>query len=122
MSIAANYEAPTSFSFTPPSYRAGSSLILTCEVEGVGYEDAGVFYEWKSSCEGNCFARGETVQTVFSQYLHSYDQGVHICVVHDQRGCSGNASITVNVVGTGYLCSSLCWCFQGSFCTYLRFV
>ena len=101
MSIDANYDASISFSFTPPFYHAGSSLILTCEMKGAGYEDAGVLYEWTSSCEGNCFVRGGTLQTVSSKFLHSYDQGTHTCVVQDQRGCSGNATINVNVVGSG---------------------
>ena len=108
MMIVANYSPPLSFSFKSPSYRAGSSLILSCVVEGVGDDDTGLFYEWTSICMGNCFSRGGILRTVSSRYLHSYDQGVHTCVVHDRGGCSGNASITVNVVGMFYTCVCVC--------------
>ena len=101
MEIVANYSSLHS-SLTPPSYRAGSSLKLSCEVDGDGNDDAGLIYEWTSTCEGSCFAREGTLKTVSSKYLHSYDKGVHTCVVHNPSGCSGNASITVNVVGTAF--------------------
>ena len=99
MKIVANYTPPVSFSFKPPSYRAGSSLTLSCEVEGTESDDSGLLYEWRSSCGGNCFVRSGSIKAVSTQYLHSYDKGVHTCVVHDRGGCTGNASITVNVVG-----------------------
>ncbi len=56
-------------------------------------------YEWSSNCVGNCFVRGETDATVSTDYLHSYDSGVHTCTVYDLLGCVGSANITVNVVG-----------------------
>ena len=97
--IVASYSPPLSFSFKAPSYRAGSSLTLSCVVEGVVDDDTGLLYEWTSTCKGNCFSRGGTLKTVSSSYLHSYDQGVHTCVVHGQGRCSGNASINVDIVG-----------------------
>ena len=96
--IVPSYTPPFSFSLGPPFYRAASSLSLSCEVEGVE-DDAGLIYQWSSTCSGSCFVRGEITQTVSTPYLHSYDSGIHTCVVHDRTGCSGNASITIDVVG-----------------------
>ena len=90
------YDPPASFTFEPPSYRAASALTLSCEVEGV---TSGLLYEWISVCAGNCFTRGKFSGRVSTPYLHSYDTGVHTCMVYDAQGYSGSASITVNVVG-----------------------
>ena len=96
--VTANYSRPSSFSLDPPSYRAASDLTLSCEVDE--HDDGGLFfYEWRSTCSGNCFVRGGSTKTISITYLHSYDSGVHTCVVYDTLGCTGNASITVNVVG-----------------------
>ena len=110
--VVANYSPPLSFSFKPPAYRAGSSLTLSCMVEGVVDDDTGLLYEWTSTCEGNYFSRGGILKTVSSRYLHSCDQGVDTCVVHDRGGYSGNASITVDVAGMFYIlvCVSVCMC------------
>ena len=97
MSISVNYTPPLTFDRQPPYYRAGSAISLSCEVEGVSAD--GLFYEWRSTCVGNCFAARQTASTVKTQYLHSYDSGVHTCIVYDGLGCSGNVSTTVNVVG-----------------------
>ena len=97
MSITVNYTPPSTFDRPAPFYRAASPLSLTCQVEGVSGE--GVFYEWRSTCVGNCFAASQTTNSVKSQYLHSYDSGVHMCIVYDGLGCSGNASVDINVVG-----------------------
>ena len=67
MKVVAIYNSPSSFSYKPPSYRAGNSLILSCEVDKAEDRDDGLFYEWTSSCEGNCFSRGGTLQTVSSR-------------------------------------------------------
>ena len=92
--VVAEYDPPSSFTGEPPSYRAGSALTLSCEVEG------GQIYVWSSTCSGNrCFTNGEDTATVSTPYLHSYDTGVHTCTVYDGQGCPGNASITVNVTG-----------------------
>ena len=98
VSVVAEYDPPSSFTFEPPSYRAASALNLTCQVEG---NHSGLFYEWTSTCLGNCFtqlgfAGGRSVST---PYLRSYDTGVHTCMVYDSVGCTGKANITVNVVG-----------------------
>ena len=98
MKITANYTQPSSFVFKPPSYRAGSALTLSCEVEGA--EDiSSLLFEWRSTCKGDCFVRRGISGVVSTQYLLSNDQGEHTCVVHDFEGCSGNATITVKVVG-----------------------
>ena len=96
--VVAEYDPPSSFTSEPPSYRAASALTLSCQVEGVD-DLAGLFYEWTSTCSGNCFTRGGVSESVSTPYLHSYDTGVHTCMVYDVLGCTGNASITVNVVG-----------------------
>ena len=101
MKVVASYDPPSSFSFAPPSYRAASALTLSCLVEGLDSSSQIVTYRWSSSCSGNCFTqRADTVTaTVSTPYLHSYDSGVHTCTVYDLLGRTGNASITVNVVG-----------------------
>ena len=90
----ADYDPPSSFSQSPPFYRAGSALTLSCEVK----EEVGPLYEWTSTCSGNCFVRGRTTKEVSTRYLHSYDSGVHTCTVHT-RSWTGNVTIIVNVVG-----------------------
>ena len=86
-------------SFEPPFYRAGSPLTLICNVEGAEEDSSGLLYEWRSTCKGNCFVRSGHTKSVSTRYLHSYDSGVHTCVVYDRGGCTGNASTTVNVTG-----------------------
>ena len=98
VTVTAEYDPPSSFTFEPPFYRAASALTLSCEVEGAE-DTSGLFYEWTSTCSGNCFTRGGTAGRVSTPYLHSYDTGVHTCMVYDTLGCTGNANITVNVVG-----------------------
>ena len=93
VNIMAEYDH--TFSQSPPLYWAASALTLSCEVEEV--DEVGIIYEWTSTCSGNCFVRGGTTQTVSTRYLHSYDSGVHTCTVYDGKGCTGNATITINV-------------------------
>lgn len=91
------YSPPSSFQRAPPFYQAGSTLSLTCVVDGVS---EGVFYEWNSDCKaGSCFALGQSTQSVTKQYLESKDSGNYTCVVFDSLGCTGNASIELQVVG-----------------------
>ncbi len=99
--IMAQYSPPLSFTLAPPSYRAASALTLTCEVEGVE-DTVGLFYEWSSTCVGTCFTRGGVSKNVSTPYLHSYDTGVHTCMVYDVLGCTGSANITISVVGKIY--------------------
>ena len=99
--INASYNPPSSFSFAPPSYRAASALTLSCLVQGLDSSSEIVTYRWSSTCSGNCFTqRADTVTaTVSTPYLHSYDTGIHTCTAYDLLGRTGNASITVDVVG-----------------------
>lgn len=97
MDITVNYSPPSTFDRPAPYYRAASPLSLTCEVEGVSGE--GMFYEWRSTCFGNCFATRQTTKNVKTPFLHSYDSGVHTCIVYDGLGNSGNASVDVIVIG-----------------------
>ena len=91
--IVVSYDPPSTFTLSPPSYRAASPLSLTCEVQGV--EDA--FYQWTyphyATSFQNTAGAGDTIST---PYLHSLDTGVYTCMVF---GVPSNASITVNVVG-----------------------
>ena len=96
--IFASYDPPSTFTLSPPSYRAASPLSLTCEVEGLD-DYTGVLYEWSSTCTGNCFSREGTTRTVSTEYLYSYDTGNHTCTVYDTLGCTWNASFFVEVVG-----------------------
>ena len=97
--IVASYDPPSTFTLSPPSYRAASPLSLTCEVQGLD-DHTGLLYDWSSSvCAGNCFSKLGTSKTVSTDYLHSYDTGVHTCMVYDTLGCKANASISIKVVG-----------------------
>ena len=61
VTIDVSYSKPSDFSMDPPNYRAGSSITLTCRVEGV---TDGLTYSWSSTCAHNCFVRGMTTQNV----------------------------------------------------------
>jgi len=43
--------------------------------------------------------KGRTTQNVTRNGLYSVDSGTHMCNVTDALGCSGNASIDMNVMG-----------------------
>ena len=86
----------------PPSYRAASALNLSCQVENVD-PSVPLDYVWSSTCpSGRCFVLltlGPPNPYISTQYLRSYDSGIHTCTVFDGHGCLGEANITVNVVG-----------------------
>ena len=96
VTIDVSYSKPSDFSMDPPNYRAGSSITLTCRVEGV---TDGLTYIWSSTCTHNCFVRGMTTQNVTRHGLHSVDSGTHTCNVTDALGCKGNATIVMDVMG-----------------------
>ena len=101
--IVASYDPPSTFTLSPPSYRAASPLSLTCEVQGLD-DYTGLLYDWSGSvCTGNCFSKLGTSKTVSTDYLHSYDTGVHTCMVYDTLGCEANASISIKVAGKARL-------------------
>ena len=47
----------------------------------------------------NCFVKGGTTRSVTRHGLHSVDSGTHTCNVTDALGCTGNATIDMNVMG-----------------------
>ena len=98
--IVASCDIPSTYNLSPPSYRAASPLSITCEVQGLD-DYSGLFYQWQSNCSGGCFVQpGVGIENMVSTpYLHSYDTGVHTCVVHSGSGILGSANISVNVVG-----------------------
>ena len=100
VTIDVSYSKPADFSMDPPNYCAGSSITLTCRVEGV---TDGLTYSWSSTCTHNCFVRGKTTQNVTRHGLHSVDSGTHMCNVTDALGRRGTATIVMNVTGkAGY--------------------
>ena len=98
VTIDVSYSKPSDFSLDPPNYRAGSSVTLTCRVEGTRQ---GLTYLWSSNCTHNCFVKGRTTQNVTRNGLYSVDSGTHMCNVTDALGHSGNASIVMTIIGKG---------------------
>ena len=106
MKVVASYDPPHGFTLDPPSYRAASPLTLTCEVEGVS-DYSGYFFQWSSTCSGQCFVQGKLTRSISTSYLHSYDAGVHTCGAYGALGYVGSANISVNVVGKNLMHSQL---------------
>ena len=96
VTINVSYSKLSDFSMDPPNYRAGSSITLTCRVEGV---TDGLTYSWSSTCTHSCFVRGMTTQNVTRHGLRSVDSGTHMCNVTDAVGRKGSATIAMNVTG-----------------------
>ena len=97
VTIDVSYSKLSDFSVDPPNYRAGTSITLTCKVEGV---TDGLNYTWSSTCAHNCFVRGRTTQSVTRHGLRSVDSGTHTCNAEDVWGHSGTATVVMNVTGT----------------------
>jgi hypothetical protein len=89
-------------------YAVGSSLDLTCRVQG-GYPP--LSYSWNSTCSGLCFVLGETVNSVRKEVLHSIDAGNHTCSVVDYTGRTGNTTIQIALSGIdhGFSQCDACW-------------
>ena len=104
VSIEITYTSPDEYpEYSPPNYRAASSVSLRCVVSGTyGY----VSYRWMSTCSG-CFASNSYSNTISESFLRSRDAGVHTCTVTDGLGNTGSASITMRIVGKSLLCLSL---------------
>ena len=96
VTIGVRYSKPSDFSLDPPNYRAGSSVTLTCRVEGM---QEGLMYIWSSTCTHSCFVKGRTTQSVTRHGLRSVDSSTHTCAVIDTLGSTGNATIDMNVIG-----------------------
>ena len=119
VTIDVSYSKPSDFSLDPPNYRAGSSITLTCRVEGVV---DGLTYSWSSTCTHNCFVRGKTTRSVTRHGLHSVDSGTHTCNVTDALGCTGNATIDMNVMGKNHMHLMTVIGHEYKFCMYLQVV
>ena len=95
-SISTSYIPPDQYpDYSPPDYRAASSVQLTCVVSG---SIGSVTYHWSSTCR-DCFASNSSFHSVSEYLLRSRDAGIHTCTVTDSFGNRGNASIEMNVVG-----------------------
>ena len=93
--IVVSYDPPSTFTLSPPSYRAASPLSLTCEVQGM-QDYSAVFYQWTYPHYVTSLQNTGSGDTISTPYLHSRDTGVYTCMVF---GIASSASITVNVVG-----------------------
>ena len=96
VAIDVDYTPPSDFNGGHNDYRAASSVILTCHVEGGGWA-----FQWSSTCSGpssNCFVPGERTETITRTVLRSTDSGTHTCTA--TRGeMTGSDTIEMNVVG-----------------------
>ena len=84
----------------PSNYRPGSSLRLTCQVEGVtGY----LRYRWTTTCTSSrCFVNNWNTDRSVSENILSYvDAGNHTCTVTDGQGNTGISTVNVSVKGWG---------------------
>ena len=81
VSITISYTPPDQYpDYSPPNYRAASSVTLTCVVSGaVG---SSISYRWSSTCR-SCFTSGSSSRSITTTFLRSRDAGVHTCTVTD---------------------------------------
>ena len=91
VSIAVNYTPPGDTVLGSNEYRAASSIVLTCLVEGV---EGPVTYSWDST-----LAAGENPDQRTRSALRSDDTGTHSCNVTEDNVNFDTASIVINVVG-----------------------
>ena len=98
MIIEITYSPPDQYpDYSPPNYRAASSVTLRCVVIGINNT---VSYRWSSTCHSGCFAYNTRAQTISQNMLTLRDAGVHTCTVTDGAGNTGTNSTTMNIVGT----------------------
>ena len=80
-----------------PSYAPGLSIQLMCSVDGPF--DA-VVTTRSSTCSGDCFVlQQSTQQLIMKEILHSVDSGNHTCIIVDDVGNVGSATIEIRVTG-----------------------
>ena len=97
VSISISYTPPDQYpDYSPPNYRAASSVTLTCVVSDAA---GSVSYHWSSTCR-SCFASNSSSSSISESLLRSRDAGVHTCTVIDGIGNRKNVSILMNIVGT----------------------
>ena len=79
------------------TYIPGSTVMFNCIVQGA-FEP--VVYQWNSTCKSDCFVLSQLSSSVVEKdIVHSIDSGNHTCMVQDDVGNSGSASIVMQVVG-----------------------
>lgn len=87
----------TSYPDRGTEYIPGSSVQLHCLADS---RFAPVVTTWNSTCNGNCFVLQQTFQEVImTDVLHSTDSGNHSCMVVDDVGNTGHATIEMHIVG-----------------------
>ena len=91
VSIDVDYTPPADSVLGPNEYRAASSVVLTCIVEG---QEGPVNYTWDST-----LAVGESPNQRTRNALGSDDTGTHTCNVTEDAINFESASIEINVVG-----------------------
>ena len=97
VSISISYTPPDQYpDYSPPNYRAASSVTLRCVVSGAA---GNVSYRWSSTCR-SCFASSSSSSSISEGMLRSRDAGVHTCTITDGIGNRKNVSIQMNIVGT----------------------
>ena len=96
VSISISYTPPDQYpDYSPPNYRAASSVILTCAVSGI---TGSINYQWSSTCN-SCFASNSSLRSVSESMLRSRDGGNHTCTVTDSNGNEISTSIEMNIIG-----------------------
>ena len=102
VTIEITYSSPGTYPvYSPPNYRAASSVTLKCVASGYS---GSISYHWTSTCS-NCFASNSYSQTISDGILQYYDAGVHTCSVTDGLGNTGSNSTTMRIVGRfAFLC------------------
>ena len=99
VSISISYTPPDQYpDYSPPNYRAASSVQLNCVVSG---STGTVTYHWSSTCR-DCFASNSRTSSISEDILTSRDAGIHTCTATDSLGNRASASIQMNIVGVLY--------------------
>ena len=98
MTIEISYTSPDTYPvYSPPNYRAGSFLSVTCMASG---HTGSISYRWsRGSCSHSyCFSPWG-INSWSSVLTYNY-AGVYVCKVTDELGNNGSSnSITINIIG-----------------------
>ena len=92
--IEVRYEAPPDFGLSPPYYRPGSYLILSCIATGASDS---VAFRWTST-NSLLFTYGAR-NAVHSSLLTAYDSGTHTCTITDTDRTTASARVKVFLYG-----------------------
>ena len=125
MKILISYDSGDS-GYSPPVYRAASSVTLTCVAPGL---TGSLSYHWTSTCS-NCFASNSYSQTLSKNILVHRDAGNHTCTVSNNYGISGYNTTEMRINGTFkrmyfflnmqfiFIMHSCMYCYKMSFVTF----